>query len=284
MADEKSDDSEHAGVSKWLGWGAKLMRWTGPPGKWVLRELKTRAIFNQSKEFHRVLHCLRKIPHMRNGANANSKIFAIPPSLAVEICTSFRSLMANILELGEQELHCCLKMMVQQDGGDRVGTIGRSDPFDHRPQETSEEESHLVANNTVWCSLLGRPDESHQWQVFSCFSCNDLQAHPLEFKCDRKDWQRFYRSALVFPLRYIHNENNSHFVTVGFLAFDSPKPKVFGQVPDIFKYKDAWHQYHQKLNKTTAFHLGAILADTLSVLMRRDFDEDGKNGELNEQP
>ena len=191
--------------------------------------------------------------------------------------------MGNLLELGDHELHCCMKVVVQNDAGaDCVGTIGRSDPYDNRPNMLAPSDLHLVEKNSVWCSLLGRDDGSARWPVFSCFACNDLYAHPADFKCDRTDWQKFYRSTLVFPLRYIQDEVNSKFVTFGFLAFDSVKKGVFGDVPDIFHYRERWHAYHERLSNTTAFHVGAVFADTLSVLMRRYFEKPKKDGASNE--
>ncbi len=275
MAGEKEGgESEREGFSGWLGSAAKLVRASGPPGKWLLREIKTTASYHQYKELHHVLHSLRKIPH-------HSPEMLCDPALAVEICTSFQSLMGAILEKRDQELHCCIKVLLKSSDGDRVGTIGRSEPYDHRPQENDAEAAHLVERNSVWCCLLGRNDGKFEWPVFSCFACGDLQAHPLDFKCDREHWQQFYRSTLVFPLRYIKDEVNSSFVTFGFLAFDSPLANAFGDLPDIFRYRERWHVYHQRLQKRAVFHVGAVFADTLSVLMRRAFEQNTAEGAAN---
>lgn len=59
----------------------------------------------------------------------------------------------------------------------------------------------------------------------------------------------------------------NEFQTLGFLAFDSPRTGVFEGLPDIFQYRDRWHEYVGLLKQQPVFHLGAMLADTLGMLL-----------------
>lgn len=197
--------------------------------------------------------------------------------LANHLCTCARRTMGELLDLRPDSLHCCLKFLIKgkTPDDDQVCTWGRSEPFDDRPHELGEVEAHLVKENTVWCALLGRRDPGTTWREFKFFACNDLHKYQNSgFHCDRIDWQRYYRSTLVFPLRFWRSSDAESVETVGFLAFDSPRPGVFWGLPDILAFglgqtPEGWSNYHSSAGGSAVFHAAAIMSDTLSVAMRQ---------------
>jgi hypothetical protein len=79
--------------------------------------------------------------------------------LLVDFCTKCNRLMAELLELGEGELHCCIKVLEKNgEGEDCVRTWARSEPFDGRSHSGNGSEEHRVTNNSVWSALMGRSD------------------------------------------------------------------------------------------------------------------------------
>lgn len=197
---------------------------------------------------------------------------------ATDICTEARELLGTFLELEPNDLHCCLKVMIASSGrpeDDRVATWARSEPLDDRPLNGKGDQGHLVSRNTVWSALLGRSDGNHLWRVFNCFCCNDLLKHGDKFRCDRENWSRYYRSTLVFPLRYRVEQTETPYRHIGFLAFDSPKIGAFRRLPNIFDSWDEPSPYRNELELRTAFHLGAICADVLGTFLRRAYEDHG---------
>ena len=148
-----------------------------------------------------------------------------------------------------------------------MATWVRSEPLDDRPVETGEENAHEVEKNTVWSSLMGVSDGKMSWRPFPCFACNDLAAAGASFRCDRRDWQNYYRSALVFPLRFPPRKQSIEYVNLGFLAFDSPKCNAFAGIPNIFDFSDNPTGFQNALEKRMAFNLGGAMADILTTCM-----------------
>jgi hypothetical protein len=205
---------------------------------------------------------------------------------AGKICNECNDLMCDLLELNNNKLHCCLKVFkkVQVDHNDEdyVETWIRSVPSDGRSD--SDDIHFLVKENTVWSALLGRSDGNFRWcNPFICFSCNDLHAHREQFKNSRTDWESYYRSALVFPLRHIYFQAGKKYIAIiGFLAFDSPEKNTFPGLPDIFMHRETGKDvsdYNSKLQTSTIFHLGAIMADMLSMFLRPVFEKYSKREE-----
>jgi hypothetical protein len=189
---------------------------------------------------------------------------------AIRVCTECRMLMGHALELKPNELHCCLKAMIPGCANgqpERVATWGRSEPLDGRPVETGDANSHDIGKNTVWSSLMGAFDGRRQWRPFPCFVCNDLVAAGGNFRCDRAGWKDYYKSALVFPIRYPPRVQSPNFINIGFLAFDSAKPNAFIGLPNIFDHMDDPTGFRDILEKKMAFNLGGIMADVLSVCL-----------------
>lgn len=191
------------------------------------------------------------------------------------LCTASSKTMGKIAGLSPNQIHCCLKGFNKNDSGiDEVVTWARSEPLDARP--VGIDDAHPVDGNTVWCALLGCNDGRMSWRPYSCFASNDLQSYSEYFKCSRDSWPTYYKSVLVYPLRYFRKTDRKH-TTIGFLAFDSPNKNAFTKIPDIFKYKDTgsdWGEYHDRLNNSATFHIGAAIADTLSIVMRPFYEID----------
>jgi hypothetical protein len=196
--------------------------------------------------------------------------------VAVRVCNECRDLMRHALELRPSDLHCCLKMLIpgaSTDKPERVATFARSEPSDNRPAETGESNAHEIKNNTVWSSMMGIPDGTTHWQPFCCFVCNDLWMAGNLFHCDRQDWKQYYRSSLVFPIRYPRRAASGEFVYVGFLAFDSPRDTAFIGLPNIFEYRDNPSGYRGILEAKMAFNLGALMADILGSCLYPNHDD-----------
>jgi hypothetical protein len=185
-----------------------------------------------------------------------------------EFCTGCRFLMCKLLEIEDNQLHVCMKVLVrgETEENDSVRTLARSEPLDGRA--IKEGVIHRVGNNSVWSALLGKSDGVHHWRPFNCFSCDDLLKRPEEFRCSREQWQQYYRSVLVFPLECLDREDTGQFDVFGFLAFDAGRPGAFARLPDIFEHKTNWGVYHDKLIKRTTFHFGAAAASILSTALR----------------
>jgi hypothetical protein len=192
---------------------------------------------------------------------------------ASKVCDLCRQTMGEFLGLQEQELHCTLKAFLPQiNSPEVVNTWARSSPYDERPINDSQS----VENNTFWCSLLGRDDGRYTWRrPLRCFSCNDLELY--QFECSRSDWARYYRSTLVYPLRYPKSVKlRNEFEMTGFLIFDSFKASAFTDLPDAFGCiisDEAWNRYHRDLLEKPTFLLGAIMADTLAMLLRPGYQK-----------
>lgn len=265
-----------------VGWSAKALagvarKLHAEGAVWRVREI---AMVGVAKQLHvNVLHRIRKLGlGMQDWHDRDSDA-----AMALEISSECRKTMGALLELRPNELHCCMKTLLHDGGNpsqDRVGTWVRSEPLDTRPVESGNENAHLVSKNSVWSALLGRSDGVTHWKPFSCFACNDLAKHPQLFQCDRAQWAQYYRSALVFPIRYPKNVQANEFGHIGFLAFDSMKVGAFRGLPDIFQYRDDPTAYRQLLEATTPFHIGSIMADTLGACLRPIYErrqDDGTN-------
>lgn len=251
---------------------------------WVLRKLRLGSVVRQVRnvatlwllyDFHfRLIHRIRALS-ARLEANPSAEAAA---ALANQICTEARLVLGNFLDLKPNNLHCCLKLMASGGPGNedeaRVSTWARSEPFDDRPFEQGDANAHLVRTNSVWSALYGRDDGETRWRIFTCFCCNDLAARAA-FRCDRKNWQNFYHSTLAFPLRFPNNADggDGEYQNLGFLAFDSPRKNVFRGLPDIYNHVGDPTGYRTLLEGSPAFHLGAMIADSIAIAIRPLFNQ-----------
>jgi hypothetical protein len=275
------DDPEKINVSEWIPYVRKsvaVLRALGLGS--LVSAVKSHVIFNTVRILHvDVMHSLREFARCLPGDNG--ELTAIR---AQEMCSAFAKSMRVLLELSPNEMHCCYKVIasIPDEQGEFISTLARSEPYDDRPVETEAANIRPVSESTVFAALMGRSDGQYGWRPFKCFSCNDLLDEGASFRCGRSKWQNYYRSVLVFPLRYVKSVAPLEVVTIGFLAFDSPKKHAFRGLPNIFKFKDETGRYMDKLSTAPAFHLGALFADTLSMALRRAYDPAMTEGEPND--
>jgi len=183
-------------------------------------------------------------------------------------CTAMKETYSNLLDLDRHQLQCSIKLFTPDK---TIFTFARSTPYDDRPLDDQGPHSQIT-DGTPWCALLGQSDGVTSWRRQVCFACNDLlSAHARGlFVCKRNNWMSLYKSAIVFPICYRADGNPREAAVIGFLSFDSPLKDAFYGVPDIFSYRE--HQqrpeYHERLHQVATFHLGAIMADTLSMALR----------------
>jgi len=184
------------------------------------------------------------------------------------IANSYRDVMADIVELPPEEIHCTIKIFVDNNSDNpkeyEVYTLVRSDDpegyWHGRPFEFGSTHSHMVGKNSSFAALLGVPDRKNDWSsnAYTCFISNNLD------KCGKYDssgenWEGNYTSTAVFPIRFKYpNEQNPHII--GFITFDAKK-EAFGK-QCIFS-TDSPSKYYKEVKALSLFHVGGILADLL---------------------
>lgn len=265
MATSPDDEPKVLYWAKWL-----------PRIAWVLRKIKLEWIVWNAREaatlgilrqFH--FDVLHRMQRLAKDVSHRERELESASTLALQICTEYRRILGTFLELPDCKLHCCFKLMApptEISTEDRVATWVRSEPLDTRPVEDGIEYAHTVDRNSVWAAMLGRNDGKTSWDRFRSFSCNDLIRHS-DFRCDRQDWQRYYRSTFVVPIRYPANRLGTDHCHLGFVAFDSPLQSAFRGLPDIFNYREDPTGYSERLESSAAFHLVAMLADILGSFL-----------------
>jgi len=234
-----------------------------PGGKKILRAVKANSTHANLSHLHTgVLHSMRRVSVLMSKNHWNGDACAMA---AADVCTQFRVQMGSLLELDEHELHCCWKVLVpgEDHNTPEISTWVRSKPLDDRPDRPGTRLDCLTS--TIYASLTGGDDGMTHWRRLPCFSCQDLAKYSGSFKSERPHLTTFYNSSLVFPLRFVRNPDTNDADLIGFIAFDSPKAHAFGDIPEIFKYGSDPADYNRRLHASSAFHLGAIFADSLSA-------------------
>jgi len=249
-------------------WLSRLARKLG--AEQFVGSVRRRAALSYLTYLHEdVVHEMRKFAlaceHCGSSKTWDEKSWEIIGPPAVGFCTACRKMFCDLAELEDNQIHCCLKSItVSGDGSEIVETWARSEPIDFRDESIR----HPINENTVWSALLGRNDGLQTWSLFNCFSSKNLLEHSDQFKNSRPDWQKHYKSVLVFPLRYTNRRGTTHFDTFGFLALDSKKVGAFKRMPDIFEHIREKDVYHDKARICTMYQAGAAIADTLSMFLR----------------
>ena len=259
----------------------KILVWVGRVFKWMKLEKLVRAVrLRVSKTLFQRLHS-DVIHNMRDFVLSVNEW--TPETKSNDVCyaarntvTACRNLMSDILEIPDQELHCCMKAFAKDENyRDRVITWARSTPQDGHKDDKQLDGNHRIVNNSVYSSLMARNDGKTDWtRAFTCFSCNDLTSAGPNFVCSRNNWEKHYNSTIVFPLRYIVNSAEKEFYTVGFLCFYSMRKDAFVGMPNIFNYIQDYDGYAGKLEDNCIFHMGASMADMLSTFLRMTYKED----------
>lgn len=249
-----------------IKWGQSLCRWFARRS--FVRKFRDRSKLRLLQPVHEgFLHVARRLAcQMRSEWDSEHEMASL---LARDVCNACRMSICGVLKLRDSDVHCCLKVnLPKADGKNRVGTWARSLPLDGRPSESIALKQRMVDQSTVWCALMGKWDgETHWPKGITCFACNDLTKHGGKFRCDRPQWSTYYRSALVYPLRYTQKCDGSKMAYIGFLAFDSHRIGAFSGMPNIFDHIDRPAEYIGLLQASPIFHLGALFADTLGTFL-----------------
>lgn len=265
MADKKKD-SEVSGkeIVEGFVWVARALRFIRAEG--IVGNFRRRASLGFFELLHLdVVHRMRRLGMALETAHSNEQELTHAGELAIEFCSACALLMGRVIEVEQNEIHCCLKVIVKGPKGlPLLRTFARSEPTDDR-EDISE--GTPLASNTVWNAFSGSNDGHNNWQRMNCFCCNDLTEHASEFDNGRSNWDRFYKSKLTFPLRFVDKQRPQVFETIGFLEFDSKKGAFVG-MPCCYDYVKDAASYRCKLDKCTVFQVGAIIADTLSICLR----------------
>jgi LmbE family N-acetylglucosaminyl deacetylase len=230
-------------------------------------KVRRRGALSYLTYFHEdVIHQMRKLAlaceHCGASAAWDDAALEVIGPAATGFCSACRRIFCDLAEVEDNQIHCCLKSINAPT--QVVETWARSEPIDYRDESLS----HPISQNTVWSALLGRNDGHRTWSLFNCFSSNDLLKYNQQFKNTRTDWQKHYKSALVFPLRYTSPQSVSLFETFGFLALDSKKIGAFKGMPEIFEHIEDKDVYQDKARNCAMFQAGAAIADILSMFLR----------------
>ncbi|MBN2128563.1 MAG: hypothetical protein JW741_03670 [Sedimentisphaerales bacterium] len=205
------------------------------------------------------------------------KIDKRTPYLPYEnLANACRSAMAAVTKSPARDIHCAIKRCGGERGGPpadwRVWTFAASTIESGRPDEFGPDCYRLIGENSAFASLVGCKDRKTEWGRYSyrCFGCNDLTEYS-EYDDSDDDWSKWYKSALVYPIRYerasAEENDKPHDFVFGFLAFDSLNPEVFSGIPAVFEYVGQPVAYHRELNKSDVYHAGGIIADTIALGM-----------------
>jgi hypothetical protein len=252
---------EGSGMVGWIvpsiHFGTKILRFVR--GQKIISTAKQLAVTDVLRRVHvQAIHRARRLA-AACAAEDNTKSETL---IASELCNDYQRVMARLLELNPNQLHCCIKLIAPKkdpNDEDQLGTWVRSDPPDGRQVDNF----HAIGKNSAWSAFYGRFDGQTKWESTNCFSCNNLPSHGSAFRSERENWQQYYQSTLVFPVNHAKNDSGTELARLGFLAFDSPRTGSFLGAPDIFDYRERLHEYRDRLLEWPPFHLGAIFADIL---------------------
>jgi hypothetical protein len=242
---------------------ARFLRAAG--GEKIVGKVRRRASCGYFHLLHfDVIHRLRKLGMCMESGHPDKTHAS---EMAIEFCSACALLMQQVIEVERNGLHCCLKVIVKgQDGkGDAIQTWARSEPADEREDDAAGRE---LGKNTAWNAFSGGNDGKNHWRRMCCFCCNDLTKYVTEYDNGRDEWAKFYKSKLTFPIRYLDKEKPNTWETIGFLEFDAIDPDAFNGMPCAFEYIKDPAMFREKLEKNAIFHIGAIVADSLSMCLR----------------
>lgn len=249
--------------------GARCLRYIKAEG--LVGKVRRRAALGYFELLHLdIVHRIRKLGDCLGRPEVDPDLVA---ETAIGLCSGCALLMGRVLEVEHNELHACLKVIVKgRDGIDRLHTWVRSEPGDGR--EVGRDGSPLEAT-TAWHVFSGTNDGRVKWPGLNCFCCNDLTQHAQEYDNGRRDWCDFYQSKLIFPIRY--PAKRGAYEIIGFLEFDS-KRNSFRGMPNAYDYVKKANEYRTILEKNAIFHVGAMMADTLSLCLRPFYEHLGTKG------
>ncbi len=259
-------------------WWIRLLVWLrrAVRDEWLdnlLKPLRERLTWRMLHRAHRVSHAARELSVLDFSLDELGRVL----TTTTRYCNECADLVALLYDIREPDVHCTIKVFTRDDAGELfAATIGRSETTRHRFLDVGLASAHPARANSVFASLLGLPEGVVPDRPYSCFCSNDLLKYGARFRCDRDRWSDFYRSVLVFPLRYRRPAADKSEV-VGCLTFDRPRVDGFDGLPDVFA--SDFDDYHDMMYQSASWHLLASVADSLaSVLWHRLPSEDSEDG------
>ncbi len=233
----------------------------------VVAQVRTRILAANTIKHHLLAHAIRKLSLCDiEDYQVDDLMLSRFNFAADSICDLCCDLIANLMQIAPNDLHCSLKLFTNNTDQKLVAvTVGRSPKRGDRPSDYGLENAHEIAKNSVFATLYGTDKGLFINRPCSCFTSNNLPSHRDQFLCDRADYDRYYQSVMVFPLRY-ENIISGTYEFIGCLTFDRPRKNGFDGLPDIFAFSD-FHDYHNRLTESVLWHQGAVLADMLSSVL-----------------
>lgn len=192
-----------------------------------------------------------------------------------DLANCCRNAMASALKCQQRDIDCTIKISKGEKGQPneegKVWTFARSTVSPARPEDLGPDCFRKIGENSMFAALVGCKDRKTNWYPYRycSFGCNNLPAFDNYDDTD-DDWETWYRSALVFPLRfeaYSKGEDKHHDYIIGFLTFDSLDTNIFEGIPSIFHYIGEPVDYEHELMKCDAFHVGAVIADAIATAL-----------------
>ena len=234
-----------------------------PYGTRLLQEVRRRRDADQFRRLHNgVFQSMRNLAVAMSRPNWDEGAII---GLANDLCTEFNDALTERFNHRRHDVHCCWKTLSPRPDH-TVKPFARSKPFDEaRPAR--EPHAFNTSESTICAALTGGNDGITLWGKVPCFCSNDLWEHCELFNTRRAHWKKYYRSVLVFPLRYVRDPETQDQDEIGFLAFDSLKKNAFPDVPEVFKYRERLTEYRNALDGSPTYHVGAIFAETLSAYL-----------------
>ena len=247
--------------------------------EWLTGRESTTLIALMKALHHEAVHAIRTVAINRQ-LSLHDK-FEQNAGVYEFLATRCRNAFASVLGLETDRFHCSIKLVDQKkkNVAERsVWTLARSEACTADPTVLSanlrKEVLQTVGINSASAALTGCSDRKANWHgKYNCFCCNDLTKYS-EYDNARDNYKDYYRSVMVFPLRW-SKRGESQITVRGFLSFDSKLTNVFPNTPCIFEYKHSAEAYYKDLCESIPFHVGGIIADVLATLFALE-KEDGR--------
>ncbi len=234
--------------------------------KRFVARVRNRAVRGIVTKLHSGIHEVRRF-----AVSHDKLVFDhITLDLLRELANKSRNIVADLLEIRPQEVHCTIK--VCRGPGNptaewTVYTIARSEPC-ARKMLGGMINPYKLGNDSAFAALCGISDGRTEWTYDKrqCFMCNDLVNHG-RFVCNRADWSSHFRAAAVFPLRYTKPDDMEPTV-VGFLTFDTMRAEACSDWPCVYDLLEDKGKYDRNLLDLSVFHVGGMLADAIACAFR----------------
>lgn len=191
------------------------------------------------------------------------------------LATKCRDSFAAVIGLDPDRLHCSIKLRETikdvRIANQKVWTLARSTSFTSDPvilqrNLRKEIKEQTVGTNSASAALVGCSDGKTNWLgKYNCFCCDDLEKYP-KYVNIRPGWPKFYKSTVVFPLRW-SKRGEGELEVSGFLSFDSNLKNIFSEIPCTFEYQHSPGEYYKKLYESATVHVGGIIADILALII-----------------